>query len=89
MPVLDNGELQLVAEDGRRYSYSEGGNTTLYSKTSYSVLLPALKTVDAVWTPTAPGSYSLYDRRLGLSNGTSASSGTGGMLVHLDVQQEQ
>jgi hypothetical protein len=73
VPILDRSELTLIAEDGKPYGYP---------KNRYSIHLPALKTVDALWTPPAPGSYALYDRRLGLVNGMQP---TGGMLVHLGV----
>lgn len=65
--------MSLIAEDGFPYPFR---------KNQYSVNLPPLKTVDAVWTPTANGQYPLFDRALGLT--TNGSLG-GGMLAYLDV----
>ena len=52
-PVLDNGSLRIVAEDG---------NPLPYAKDQAAVMLAAGKTHDALWTPAAAGVYSLYDR---------------------------
>ncbi len=49
-PVLDNGSLQIVAEDG---------NPLRDAKDQAAVLLAAGKTHDALWTPSASGVYSL------------------------------
>ncbi len=64
-PVLDNGSLRIVAEDGNKLPFERDQAT---------VLLAAGKTHDVLWTPAAEGVYSLYDRALGLN----ASAGTAG-----------
>jgi FtsP/CotA-like multicopper oxidase with cupredoxin domain len=72
-PVLENGRLSIVAEDG---------NKLPYAKDQATVLLAAGKTHDAVWTPAATGLYSLYDRMLGLN---APGQGSAGMLAKLSV----
>lgn len=67
-----SGYFQVIAEDANRYPYA---------RDQYSVLLPAGKTSDALWTPTVTGTYALYDRALHLATGKSQ----GGMLVKLQV----
>ncbi len=76
VPTLQNLFVRVVAEDGHAY---------LYPKEQYSVLLAAGKTVDALLAaPASAGavSYPIYDRRLGLTNGTTA---PGGMLAFLEI----
>jgi hypothetical protein len=81
VPVINGQYLKMIAEDGNPYPWP--GNP----RQQYSVLLPAAKTVDALFTPTlsggaAPTRYSIYDRRLSL---TSAAAQDGGMLAQLEV----
>jgi len=66
VPVLQGLDMKLVAEDGNPYQYP---------RMQYSVLLPALKTMDAVIVPSADGEFPLYDRRLALANNGSAPGG--------------
>lgn len=74
VPSFVDGHLSVIAEDGFPYTYP---------KTQYSVLLPAGKTVDALWTaPASYGDYPVYDRRHFLRN---AEVSPGGMLVYLSV----
>ena len=74
VPTLNNaGDLRLVGEDGQQAPYVRNSSV---------IFLPALKTVDALWTPTVPGTNAIYDRRLGLVN---ASQSPGGMLAYLAV----
>jgi len=73
VPVLQGSYMSLVAEDGYPYNYA---------KEQYSLILPALKTKDAIIVPTATGTYPLYDRRLRLTN---AGASPGGMLTFLEV----
>jgi FtsP/CotA-like multicopper oxidase with cupredoxin domain len=78
-PVLDNGSLKIVAEDG---------NKLQYPKDQATVMLAAGKTYDALWTPDGSGVYSLYDRALSLNGrGSDAAGGQGsaGMLAKLGV----
>lgn len=73
VPVIQGTYLSIVAEDG---------NTYPFAKQQYSLLLPAGKTTDAIFTPTISGTYALYDRRLALTNGAVTG---GGLLVNLNV----
>jgi FtsP/CotA-like multicopper oxidase with cupredoxin domain len=80
-PVLQGLHMRLVAEDGQPYAHA---------REQYSVTLPALKTVDAIITPTTAARYPLYDRRLALIGPTSVTnpnSKWGGMLAFLRVPQ--
>lgn len=70
-PVLQGDYMTLIGEDG---------NPASYQLQQYSIYLPAGKTMDALFSPTAARSYPLYDRSLGLSNGTTS---PGGMLAYL------
>ncbi len=71
--ALQGAYMQVIAEDGNPYPYS---------REQYSVLLPAGKTIDALWVPTEVGNHGVYDRSLSLSSNGAAG---GGMLVHLEV----
>ncbi len=72
-PVLHGAYMKVIAEDGNPYPYG---------REQYSVLLPAGKTLDALWVPTVVGTHGVYDRNLSLSSNGAVG---GGMLVHLDV----
>ena len=52
--TLLGGQFQMIAEDG---------NALAYGRDQYETLLPAGKTMDAIWVPEASGIYSIYDRR--------------------------
>lgn len=73
VPVIYGLEQEVIAEDGRLYPYP---------KQLSAPELPALKTMDVLVRPTAAGTYPLYDRALGLVNGTQS---PGGMLTYLQV----
>jgi len=73
VPTIYGMNLSLMAEDGNLYPYP---------KTQYSLLLSPGKTMDALVTPDRGGEYSVYDRRLGLTNNATPS---GGMLTYLSV----
>jgi len=73
VPMLQGGYWTVVAEDGNLYPYP---------KEQYSVFLPAMKTVDVIFTPGIPGTYPVYDRSLHLTN---AGANGGGMLAYLQV----
>lgn len=75
-PVLQGQHVRLTAEDGNKYPYA---------REQYSVFLPALKTIDAIFTPTTAATYPFYDRRLALTNPGVAGSVAGGMLTLLAV----
>ena len=73
VPTLLNGHLQVIAEDGNLYTYP---------KEQYSAFLAAGKTMDALFVPTAAGTYPLFDRSLHLTaNGVT----DGGMYSLLEV----
>jgi Multicopper oxidase len=74
IPTLQGPYMQIFAEDGNAYPYP---------KEQYSVLLPAGKTIDALWHPDkARKFYSLYDRRLSMT--TNGRVG-GGMIQDIEV----
>lgn len=52
--TLLGGRFQVIAEDG---------NLLAHPRDQYETLLPAAKTIDAIWVPATTGTYSLYDRR--------------------------
>ncbi len=73
VPVLDNGTFRIVAEDGNKYPFE---------RAQASMLLPAGKTHDALWTPATAGVFSVYDRSLSL---TAETQGGAGMLAKLRI----
>lgn len=77
VPVLNGVNLSLVAEDGNLYPYA---------KNQYSAFLPAMKTMDALFTATladaTPLKLPVVDRMLKLTNN---GAGNGGMLAYLTV----
>lgn len=74
VPVLQGKHMDIVAEYGHAYPFA---------RTQYSMLLAAGQTKDAIFTPSASGNYPLYDRRLRLTNNSSA--GAGGLMSILSV----
>ncbi len=72
VPALLGEDLEWVAEDG---------NTYPYARLSYSALLAAGKTMDAIWVPTTVDRHALYDRRLHM---TSNGYANGGLRAFLD-----
>jgi FtsP/CotA-like multicopper oxidase with cupredoxin domain len=73
VPLLQGLYMTILAEDG---------NLLPFSKSQYSLPLPAGKTMDAVITPTVAGKFPIYDRRLHLTN---AQFPSGGMLRYLEI----
>lgn len=73
IPTLQGPYMQIFAEDGNPYPYP---------REQYSVLLPAGKTIDALWSPDTYKPYPLYDRRLSMT--TNGRAG-GGMVQYLEV----
>jgi cysteine-rich repeat protein len=69
VPVLQDMYMTVLAEDGNMYPYP---------RNHYSLILPALKTSDAIISPASGGVYSFTDRRL-------YKSSPGGMLAFLAV----
>ncbi|MBI5576766.1 MAG: cadherin-like domain-containing protein [Deltaproteobacteria bacterium] len=73
IPTLHNGGyMKLIAEDGNLYPYP---------KEQYSVLLPAGKTVDALWNPPADGAFPLFDSTRQATDGIPGSV----MLAYLQA----
>ncbi len=75
VPQLLGADMNVVAEDGNAFTYAQK---------TYSTLLAAMKTKDAVWNlnPTPVGVYPLYDRALDL---TGAGTTGAGLLALLEV----
>jgi len=73
VPTLMGSHISMVAEDG---------NLSPFPKEQYSLILPAGKTIDAIFAPQLNGSYPIFDRRL---NVTSAGTYPGGMIAKLSV----
>ena len=73
IPVLPEGNLSIIAEDGNLYPYA---------KERYSFLLAAGKTLDVLWKPVTEGTYPVFDRCLHLTDNGSPG---GGMLTNLAV----
>ena len=71
--VIDNAATTLVAEDGNQYPAP---------RQQASLLLPAGKTLDLTWTPTADTTYVVHDRALRLE---AADQSRGGMVAKLHV----
>jgi len=72
VPALLGEDLEWVAEDGKMYPHV---------RLSYSALLAAGKTMDAIWVPTTVDRHALYDRRLHM---TSNGFPLGGLRAFLD-----
>ena len=73
VPTLLGSHMSIIAEDG---------NLLPYPKEQYSLILPAGKTIDAIFTPQFPGTYPIFERRL---NVTSAGTYPGGMITKVSV----
>jgi FtsP/CotA-like multicopper oxidase with cupredoxin domain len=79
MPMVNGLRMKVIAEDGNLLPAAGMPD----APGQYSVLLPAGKTIDAVVTAAAPGSYPIFDRSLRLDNGAGVPD-DGGQLVYLD-----
>ena len=73
VPVLQNGDFELVAEDAHAYGYA---------RRQIEVSLLAGKTMDVLWTPASAGTYTIVDRTPHL---TTEGGGPGGMIARLVV----
>lgn len=86
VPMIVGKYWNVVGEDGKPYNYKTAGSPTAtpMSRTQYTALLPAAKTIDVLVPQQAggPGLTPIVDRRLGLSN---AGASGGGMLAYLSV----
>lgn len=80
VPMISSGYLRLVAEDGNPYPW--GANP----RSQYTVMLPAAKTIDAIFVGQTPSGadtrYVITDRRMGLNN---AAALDGGMMAYLSA----
>jgi FtsP/CotA-like multicopper oxidase with cupredoxin domain len=62
VPVLQGLTMTIHAEDGLRYNYQDGAAVIAAApREQYSVMLPPLKTKDAIIQATAAGRYAVYD----------------------------
>jgi FtsP/CotA-like multicopper oxidase with cupredoxin domain len=69
VPTFSDGHWSVVAEDGNAYRNA---------KEQYTAFLPAGKTTDVWFSPSAAATsatYTVFDRRLGLTNNNSETSG--------------
>jgi len=80
VPMISSGYLRLIAEDGNPYPWA--GNP----RSQYTVMLPAAKTIDAIFVGQTPSGadtkYVISDRRMGLNN---AANLDGGMMAYLNA----
>lgn len=72
VPTALGQYLSLIGEDGHAYPYP---------RDQYSVTLPALKTVDALLTPTAMDTFLVQDRRLPPGGAMSATLQVGAVTT--------
>lgn len=72
---LIGSHMKLVAEDGSPYPYP---------REQYVAYLPPGKTTDAVWVPSQPGTYPIFDS---FHNLTTNGNPDGGMLRRLHVAE--
>jgi len=62
VPVLQGMHMKLVAEDGLQYTWQDGETAMgAAHRKQYSVMLPPLKTKDAIIEPASDGRYAIYD----------------------------
>jgi PKD repeat protein len=71
LPVFQGLYVDLVAEDGYAYPFT---------RTEHTVVLPPVKTKDALILPNVEGTHAVYDAAMGLNN---AGVSPGGMLSYL------
>ena len=89
VPVLQGMHMTLHAEDGLRYTYQNGASVTAAApREQYSVMLPPLKTKDAIINVPAAGRYAIYDGNGYMTNpsdpaDTAVGDEVGGMLRFL------
>ncbi len=92
VPTLQGLYQTIHAEDGIPYTWQNGasGVTTPAPREQYSVMLPPLKTKDAIITAPAEGKYAVYDGNGYMTNPSdpnnfSVGDGVGGMLRFLNA----
>ncbi|HEY3659457.1 MAG TPA: Ig-like domain-containing protein [Steroidobacteraceae bacterium] len=74
-PVLLGAAYTVVGEDGNP------SQATMLGHSQYSTLLPAGKSLEAIWTAGASGVYPLIDHRRQTAHAAPAQLGTGGSVV--------
>src|SRR5882757_3078116 len=74
-PVLLGAAFTVVGEDGNP------SQATMLGDSQYSTLLPAGKSLEAIWTAGASGVYPLIDHRRQTAHAAPAQLGTGGSVV--------
>jgi hypothetical protein len=72
--TMIDARFKVIAEDGNEYPYYQD---------LFAVVLAAGQVKDILFTPTSPGYYPIFDRKLGLTNNTNT---TGGHLAFLQVR---
>ena len=62
VPVLQGLTMTIHAEDGLQYNYQDGATVVAAApREQYSVMMPPLKTKDAIVLATVDGRYAVYD----------------------------
>jgi VCBS repeat-containing protein len=72
VPTFLDTYVQAVAEDGNPYPFA---------RQQYSVLLPAMKTLDVLWQPDGEGTYPVFEA----GGHLTTAGGIGGMVARLSV----
>lgn len=86
VPVVLGPNLSIIAEDGNFLAVTDSTGASIPApRQQYSALLPAGKTLDALFTAGEAGTVPVFDRRLNLTN---AGAAPGGMLAYLRVFAE-
>ena len=89
VPVLQGMHMTLHAEDGNQYNWQDGDTVMATApREQYSVMMPPLKTKDAIIQAPADGRYAVYDGNGYMTNPTSpdmtdVGDPVGGMLRFL------
>jgi VCBS repeat-containing protein len=92
VPVLQGRHMTIHAEDGLPYTWQDGvtGTKTPAPREQWSVMLPPLKTADAIITPASETRLAVYDGNGYMTNPSDINDYTvgdtvGGMLRFLSV----
>lgn len=81
VPTVNGPYMSVIAEDGNFINVTTPAGAVMAApRSQYSVMLPAGKTVDAIFVPVGRGDVALYDRRLNLTN---AGVSPGGQFAYL------
>jgi len=94
VPVLQGLTMTIHAEDGLQYNYQDGATVVAAApREQYSVMMPPLKTKDAIVQAPAAGRYAVYDGNGYMTNPSDPDNFTvgdevGGMLRFLAFAPE-